>query len=206
MLETALSRSFDEVIQHRSADLERIFNAAFSERFNARLIGGGEEPIYLPSTRAGDANRIIYRHDYFASALHEISHWCIAGESRLLLEDYGYWYSPDGRNQQQQQAFETVEVKPQALEWMFSVAAGYRFRLSADNLNGAASVSEDFARNVVHCARTMCAAPDDPRNLPSRGREFVLALELFYGTERARHGDSYHLADIAPDGSVGVVR
>ena len=36
---------------------------------------------------------------------------------------------------EQQQAFLTVEVKPQALEWAFSVAAGYPFSVSLDNLN-----------------------------------------------------------------------
>ncbi len=50
----------------------------------------------------------------FASALHEISHWCIAGKARRELVDFGYWYCPDGRDAMTQSQFEDVEVKPQA--------------------------------------------------------------------------------------------
>ena len=35
----------------------------------------------------------------FNSALHEISHWTIAGKERRLLADLGYWYAPDGRTE-----------------------------------------------------------------------------------------------------------
>jgi elongation factor P hydroxylase len=51
------------------------------------------------------------------------------------MQDYGYWYAPDGRSAEQQELFEQSEVKPQALEWMFSVACGQVFRLSTDNLS-----------------------------------------------------------------------
>lgn len=54
----------------------------------------------------------------FNSALHEISHWTIAGKERRLLADLGYWYAPDGRTREQQALFEQVEVKPQAIEWL----------------------------------------------------------------------------------------
>jgi elongation factor P hydroxylase len=58
--------------------------------------------------------------DYLASALHEVAHWCLAGVERRKLEDYGYWYSPDGRSRGEQSAFENVEARPQALEWILS--------------------------------------------------------------------------------------
>lgn len=32
--------------------------------------------------------------------------------------------------------FEDVEVKPQALDWLFCVAAGFPFNVSCDNLEG----------------------------------------------------------------------
>lgn len=56
----------------------------------------------------------------FNSALHEISHWTIAGAKRRLLPDLGYWYAPDGRTKEQQDLFEQVEIKPQAIEWLFA--------------------------------------------------------------------------------------
>jgi hypothetical protein len=92
-----------------SGSLERVFDDCFSVDYRTILIGGGSEPVYLPS---GDLtlkpHRIIYREDFFASALHEVAHWCLAGTRRRLLEDYGYWYRPDGRNREEQEAFEKV--------------------------------------------------------------------------------------------------
>ena len=52
------------------------------------------------------------------------------------MPDFGYWYAPDGRTSEQQRTFESVEVKPQALEMIFCLAAGHRFDVSTDNLNG----------------------------------------------------------------------
>lgn len=123
------------ISQHHCSQLVTIFNALFEIPYNTRLVGGGEEPLYLPSDTQQNCHLLVFREDYFASALHEISHWCIAGRSRRKQKDFGYWYIPDGRNQQQQTSFEQVEIKPQALEWIFSVAAGYSFRISSDNLN-----------------------------------------------------------------------
>lgn len=60
----------------------------------------------------------------------------IAGEQRRLLPDLGYWYAPDGRTAEQQALFEQVEIKPQAIEWLFSKAFGRKFRVSLDNLTG----------------------------------------------------------------------
>ena len=40
------------------------------------------------------------------------------------------------RDAQTQSQFEDVEVKPQALDWLFCVAAGYPFNVSCDNLEG----------------------------------------------------------------------
>ncbi|EEJ40974.1 hypothetical protein HMPREF0549_0579, partial [Limosilactobacillus vaginalis DSM 5837 = ATCC 49540] len=56
--------------------------------------------------------------------------------ARRELVDFGYWYCPDGRDAQTQSQFEDVEVKPQALDWLFCVAAGYPFNVSCDNLEG----------------------------------------------------------------------
>lgn len=114
--------------------VESVFNACFTENCNTRLFGGADEPIYQPAVNSGEHHALYYRGDYFASALHEVAHWCIAGALRRQQIDFGYWYTPETRNIDQQRAFETVECKPQALEWFFSRACGYRFRVSADNL------------------------------------------------------------------------
>ena len=81
--------------------LMRLFNQEFAESDKTELIGGAAEPYYQP----GSLNRIYFRADYVRSALHEVAHWCVAGRRRRQLPDYGYWYSPDGRDADQQQAF-----------------------------------------------------------------------------------------------------
>ena len=81
-------------------DLEAIFNRLFTERFNTQLIGGVDEPEYIPADDVA-THRLYYRQDYFSSALHETAHWCIAGEERRLRPDFGYWYNPDGRTGEQ---------------------------------------------------------------------------------------------------------
>ena len=134
--------------QRNSQLLEQLFNQLFLETENTRLIGGAHEPLYLPADEHCDHHRLYYREDYFASAMHEIAHWCIAGTERRKLVDFGYWYNPDGRTTDQQTAFEQVEVKPQALEWIFTEAAGCRFVLSADNLEAGLGASSGFEKAV----------------------------------------------------------
>ncbi len=152
--------------------LEAVFDRCFASSENTRLVGGAAEPLYQPG-RAAEAHQLYYREDFFASALHEISHWCIAGAQRRQLLDFGYWYAPEGRNTDQQQAFEAVEVKPQALEWIFSQACGYRFRLSVDNFaaDGSAPDCSAFAAAVVEQAHRWQQA-----GLPPRAGQFFHAL------------------------------
>ncbi|QSV13341.1 elongation factor P hydroxylase [Photobacterium ganghwense] len=121
---------------HKNDDIIAIFNRCFLESYNTELILGGDEPIYLPADADNPHHRVIFARGYFASALHEIAHWCIAGPKRRLLEDYGYWYEPDGRTAEVQAAFEKVEIKPQAIEWILSASCGFRFQVSCDNLSG----------------------------------------------------------------------
>lgn len=101
---------------HKYEQLIEIFDGCFADDFNTRLIKGDDEPIYLPADDEVPYNRIVFAHGFYASGLHEISHWCIAGKARRELVDFGYWYCPDGRDAATQGQFEDVEVKPQALE------------------------------------------------------------------------------------------
>jgi len=146
-----------------------LFDGIFLDRFGTRLKSGFEEPLYLPATKHRQAE-VRFRADYVSSALHEIAHWCIAGKMRRQLEDYGYWYAPDGRDEEQQKQFENVEVKPQALEWIFSLAAGVKFHLSADNLSLGGS-SEQFALAVIRQALEYVE-----NGLPERAEMFYQAL------------------------------
>jgi elongation factor P hydroxylase len=160
-------------MSHDARALEPLFAACFEATHRTILVGGAVEPLYLPSPDPERRpHRILYREDFFASALHEVAHWCLAGRRRRTLEDYGYWYVPDGRDARQQAAFEEAEARPQALEWIFSEACGFEFHLSADNLGGGFGPSERFAGLVgEHKARYLDGA------LPRRARVFRQALE-----------------------------
>lgn len=157
--------------------LIELFDGLFRERYNTILVLGQSEPVYLPADDQSPHHRVIFAHGYFASALHEIAHWCIAGAKRRRQEDYGYWYRPDGRTQQEQVAFEQVEIKPQALEWIFSVAAGHPFVFSADNLTGNSSASHSFKRAVWEQVQTFLR-----EGLPKRASLFAHALRRHFGT------------------------
>lgn len=168
----------------RTRQLIDIFDRLFANSCNTRLVAMGDEPVYYPADDEYDFHRLIFRHDYFSSALHEISHWCIAGPERRKKVDFGYWYQPDGRTEIQQQAFEQVEVKPQALEWILSNAANHRFRISADNLSGEVGASDAFVAAIVEQARYWCDSP-----MPSRAAQLAEALaESFGGTDYSQPG------------------
>jgi len=166
--------------------LEELFHQTFYQRFNTRLEGGGSEPIYRPQSQLCEYDLIVYSHDYAASALHEIAHWCVAGEERRKLEDYGYWYAADGRSIEQQKTFESVEVKPQAFEWMFSVAAARKFRVSADNLEAGVGASENFKQSICEQAQHYCRD-----GLPERARLYIEALSARSGCDAALVVDRY---------------
>jgi len=134
--------------RHQIADLIQIFNDLFLQSLNTELVAGDSEPVYLPAGQTRPHNQIIFAHGFFASALHEIAHWCVAGPERRQLEDFGYWYKPDGRTVSEQIEFERVEQRPQAYEWILSVSAGKRFYFSADNLSAGLGASESFKQGV----------------------------------------------------------
>ena len=162
-------------MQYHCDDLVTLFDRCFAVDFNTRLVGGYPEPEYLPADDESGFHRIRFTHDYFRSALHEVAHWCVAGPQRRLLADFGYWDAPDGRSADQQGAFEQVEVKPQALEWLFCAAAGHRFDVSTDNLSGEATDPTPF-RTRVH-AQAVSYLESGLHERPAR---FVDALLAFY--------------------------
>lgn len=167
-------------------DLITLFAQTFYHSDNTILVRGEAEPVYLPADQQHEQHRILFAHGYFASALHEVAHWCLAGKKRRLLEDYGYWYSPDGRNAQQQAEFERVEIKPQALEWAFSIACGKTFRVSTDNLNGAAVDVAGFTLKVSKQAQYYVLS-----GFPPRAQLFIDVLMAFYATAKLTERDFY---------------
>ena len=160
-------------------DLIQLFNTLFSHTENTRLVAGGSEPEYLPADDDCPYHRIIFAHGFYESALHEISHWCIAGAARRLLPDFGYWYEPDGRSAERQREFEVVEVKPQALEWILSEACGRRFHISTDNLDGdpeAVAAGQARFRDAVLAQ----AHKYNENGLPARAEILKTALLDYY--------------------------
>ena len=166
--------------------LSQIFRESFYSRYRTELIGGAEEPLYQPALDAGGEHCIYYRQDFFASALHEVAHWCIAGPERRLRVDYGYWYAADGRDESQQRNFEKVEIKPQALEWHFALASEHPFRVSNDNLSLQPDTSGSFVSAVCEQAREYVLA-----GLPPRAQRFRDALAVTFGGDSAPGAESF---------------
>lgn len=158
------------------SELISLFNQCFAASTNTRLELSDGEPIYLPADSQIDHNRILFAHGFFASALHEVAHWLLAGEARRLQEDYGYWYCPDGRDGAQQSQFEDVEVKPQAIEWALSLCCGFHFNVSCDNLNG--SVEPD--RHAFKARVCEQALRYVELGFPARAQTLMQALAKHY--------------------------
>lgn len=169
---------------HRISDLIHIFNECFKADIQTELVRGGDEPIYIPRSQYYPYDRVIFAHGYYASAMHEIAHWCIAGDERRKLVDFGYWYNPDGRTAEQQKEFEVVEIKPQALEWILSRSAAFNFNVSLDNLSGdlneEAQAAETFKDNIFSQVQNYL---ND--GLPSRAQQLSDALVTFYRPQEA---------------------
>ena len=165
--------------------LEDLFAQCFFLDYRTVLRGAAPEPLYQPAIWPRHCHRIYYREDFFASALHEVAHWCIAGAERRQLADYGYWYHPDGRCGEKQRHFEQVEREPQAVEWHFSLACRSGFRISNDNLADPAGESGDFGAAVHSQALRYCSD-----GLPSRAANFRTALAgSFAGIAEPEPGD-----------------
>lgn len=162
-------------VSHRLEDVIALFDGLFAPTFRTRLVRGGDEPLYLPADAETPWHRVIFARGFYASALHEISHWCIAGPRRRELEDYGYWYLPDGRDADQQRRFEAVEVAPQALERLFAEACGLPFNVSVDNLGDVRVDREGFRARVEARAERYLE-----EGLPKRAAAFRRALAGFY--------------------------
>ena len=164
--------AFDENEKAATDWLINLFNTLFANQ-EVILERGMDEPEYFPA-KDNQPARIEFAHGFFQSALHELSHFFIAGEQRRQLSDFGYWYAPDGRTAAQQQAFEHVEIKPQALECLFSLACGRDFQVSQDNLFADFDTSTStFANDVYQQAKAYIA---EPHTLPRDAKTLLQKL------------------------------
>ena len=157
--------------------LIRLFDNVFSVSDETVLIGGANEPFYQP----GSPHRIYFRADYLRSALHEVAHWSLAGQRRRELPDYGYWYSPEGRDDDQQQAFFMVEARPQAIERCFCEALGVAFSPSIDNVGAHVALGQ-LQRFEARIQRWHDQFGRD--GLPPRAARFATALRSMASLSR----------------------
>ena len=157
------------------SDIQNIFNDTFKSSLKTELIFGHDEPFYECSKSDQETHKIYSRSDFFASALHEIAHWCIAGVARREQDDYGYWYSPDGRDIDKQREFEKVEIRPQAIEKAFSNACTYPFKVSADNLELEDYDTREFELSVGKQFQIF-----EETRYPNRAQIFIDKLNDFY--------------------------
>lgn len=141
-----------------------------------RLVGGASEPRYVAGTGT-QSPCLFYTQDFASSALHEAAHWCLAGERRRNIDDFGYDYVPAAeRTFADQLRFETAEVRTQALEWLFSIAAGVDFHVSVDNVGRDRTAFVDAVLTEVAARITS----NDGR-LPARAERFRSALADRFG-------------------------
>ncbi len=170
---------------HHYQHLIEIFEQCFYHQYNTRLVKGRHEPLYLPASAQIAWHQVIFAHGFYASALHETAHWCLAGTVRREQVDYGYWYCPDGRDADMQHQFEQVEIKPQAIEWLFSAAAGFSFQVSCDNVSGSCQPDRVAFQHKVYQQVLVYLQ----QGLPSRAQQFTEALQLFYHTPALKAGE-----------------
>ena len=180
-----------DIVDRNPDELIAIFNGLFSAAENTRLVKGGSEPLYLPADGDCGHHQLIFAHGFFSSALHEIAHWCIAGQERRLQIDYGYWYAPDGRDSQQQAVFEQVELKPQALEWILSRACKHPFRVSVDNLSAEETDTAPFKQGVFQQLQAYLQ-----RGLPVRAAILQRALSAAYQSPDALLPENFQLSEL----------
>lgn len=127
--------------------------------------GGAEEPFY-EAAKEGEKAVLYFRDNYPRSLLHELSHFCLAGDRRRKLDDFGYWYFPCGRSSEEQLLFEQVEARPQGLEKVMCEVIGIPFSPSLDDFSGNPP-SESFGINLESSYQEM-------RDIPPRTARKVL--------------------------------
>ncbi|MGL4673266.1 MAG: elongation factor P hydroxylase [Wohlfahrtiimonas sp.] len=130
--------------------------------------GGADEPFY-EAAKEGAKAILYFRDNYPRSLLHELAHYCLAGDRRRKLDDFGYWYFPCGRTTEEQILFEQVEARPQGLEKAMCEAVGLKFSPSLDDFSGRPPATE-FLDNLESVYQEMIQNP------PPTAKKVLVAL------------------------------
>jgi hypothetical protein len=142
--------------------------------------GGAPEPFYQAPKDSSPAI-LFFRDDHIRSLFHELAHFCLAGEARRLLDDFGYWYEPCGRTTDQQIQFESVEARPQGLEKLFCEIWDIPFAPSLDDFSGRPP-SQQFLEKLQNGYIEM------KENPPSTAKRIIEGMHHFTDTDLAtRH-------------------
>lgn len=140
----------DNLCQHLIDVFARVFPSLTVQ-------GGADEPFYVAPKSNVNAT-IHFRSNYPRSLLHEVSHYCLAGNRRRNIDDFGFWYAPCGRTADEQRQFELVEARPQGLEKAMCDIIGIEFSPSLDDFSGrAASIS--FLQQLESAYQEMLSNP-----------------------------------------------
>lgn len=154
------------MLDHRQ--LAGRFNAGVGRDLGVQLVGGADEPVYLPR-RGSRPAWIRYARDHAASVLHELAHWCLATPAERDLVDYGLEYRPPPRTLVGQRLFYRAELPVQVLEKRFCIACGVAFRVSDDNPGrDYPAARAAFTRQVDEACAALC------RNGPGQDATRVL--------------------------------
>ena len=109
----------------------------------------------------------------------ELSHYCLAGDRRRKLDDFGYWYFPCGRTEEEQLLFEQVEARPQGLEKAMCEAIGINFSPSLDDFSGRPA-SDSFLQLLETVYHEMLVSA------PTTARKVLEALSTLNGCYKHR--------------------
>lgn len=122
-----------------------------------QIQGGADEPFY-EAAKDGKKAILYFRDNYVRSLAHELSHFLLAGNRRRQLDDFGYWYFPCGRTEEEQIQFEKVEARPQGLEKVICEVIGVKFSPSLDDFSGRPPAQE-FLDNLEAAYQEMKSNP-----------------------------------------------
>ncbi|MCO7223640.1 elongation factor P hydroxylase [Pleionea sp. CnH1-48] len=154
-------------------ELCRHLVSAFAEVFPHLLIqGGADEPFYSAPKENAKAT-LYFRSNYPRSLLHEMSHYCLAGEQRRAQDDFGFWYVPCGRTQEQQEQFEKVEARPQGLEKAMCDIIGIDFSPSIDDFSGRPP-SDSFLQGIETAYNEMLTNPPPTAKKAIQGLSYYM--------------------------------
>lgn len=153
---------------------QNLINAFSGILPNLTIKGGAEEPFY--EAPQANSNAVLYfRSNYPRSLLHEISHYCLAGDRRRSLDDFGYWYAPCGRTAEEQIRFEEVEARPQGLEKALCEIVGVKFSPSLDDFSGRPP-SECFLQHLDLAYQEMLLNP------PPTAKKVLSGLKSYFNS------------------------